>query len=119
MVHNDIYSHIESYKHLIWNHMKDEMESQLFDTIKVACNLDIVLEKATFSFYIFSDSYRDVCMIQYENKVSLCTITFSFSKLVLTTGLSIYWCFHSWKLIFIRLFKFYHVHIRNTINIVL
>ena len=34
----------------------------------------------TFPFYISCDSYRDDRMIQYENKILLCTITFSFSK---------------------------------------
>ena len=37
--------------------------------------------KATFHFYFSCDSYWDARMIQYENKISLCTITFSFSKL--------------------------------------
>ena len=50
MVHNNIYSHIESYEHLNWNHMKDEMESQLFNTIKGAHNLD--------------DSSLELCLLQ-------------------------------------------------------
>ena len=40
MVHNDIYSHIESYKHLNWNHMKDRKGKCFFDTILGAQNLD-------------------------------------------------------------------------------
>ena len=50
MVHNDIYFHIESYEHLNWNHMKDEMESQLIDTIMGARNLD--------------DSSLELCLLQ-------------------------------------------------------
>ena len=35
-----------------------------------------------FLFYEFScEFHRDVCRIQYENELLLCTITFSFSKL--------------------------------------
>ena len=36
----------------------------------------------TFSFCVFlCEFHRDVHMIQYENKILLCIITFSFSKL--------------------------------------
>ena len=34
------YSHIESYKHLIWNHMKDRKVKCFFDTILGTQNLD-------------------------------------------------------------------------------
>ena len=33
MVHYDIYSHIESYKHLNWNHMKDRKGKYFLDTV--------------------------------------------------------------------------------------
>ena len=40
MVHNDIYSHIELYKHLNWNHMKVRKGKCFLDTILGARNLD-------------------------------------------------------------------------------
>ena len=40
MVHNNIYSHIESYKYLNWNHMKVRKGKCFLDTISGARNLD-------------------------------------------------------------------------------
>ena len=39
MVHNDIYSHIESYEHLYRNHMKDRNGKCFIDTELGAHNL--------------------------------------------------------------------------------
>ena len=36
MVHKDIYSQIESYEHLNWNHTKDRKEKSAIDTVKGA-----------------------------------------------------------------------------------
>ena len=63
-------------------------------------NLDIESEKVTFSYYISCDSYRDVCMIQCENKISLCTITFSFSKFqyffIFHHISKVFFCYYYW-----------------------
>ena len=40
MVQNDIYSHIELYDHLNWNHTKDRNGKSAINTIKGARNLD-------------------------------------------------------------------------------
>ena len=40
MVHNNIYSHIESYQYLNWNHMKVRKGKCFLDTIFSAQNLD-------------------------------------------------------------------------------